>query len=62
MTDYGLPAAVGERAPLLIRRRLAYVAACLNGAQDHVGDTTADIRSTPSRSCPIRAQPNGQQR
>ncbi|MFH9465881.1 hypothetical protein ACH4LT_01055 [Streptomyces clavifer] len=39
MTDYDLPAATDERAPLLVRRCLAYVAACLRGAQEHFGDT-----------------------
>ncbi|MBM7437762.1 hypothetical protein [Streptomyces sp. HB132] len=39
MTDYDLPAAPDERAPLLVRRCLAYAAACLRGARDHFGDT-----------------------
>ncbi|MEU1486907.1 hypothetical protein [Streptomyces sp. NPDC005752] len=39
MTDHDLPSATDERAPLLVRRCLAYVAACLHGAQEHFGDT-----------------------
>ncbi|MEU1486914.1 hypothetical protein [Streptomyces sp. NPDC005752] len=39
MTDYDLPTATDERAPFLVRRSLAYVAACLHGAQEHFGDT-----------------------
>lgn len=39
MTDYDLPAATDERAPVLVRRCLAYVAVCLRGAQEHFGDT-----------------------
>ncbi|MGN5633834.1 hypothetical protein [Streptomyces sp. AC154] len=39
MTDYDLPAATDERAPLLVRRCLAYVTACLHRAQGHFGDT-----------------------
>ncbi|MFE9722279.1 hypothetical protein ACFYQ5_01370 [Streptomyces sp. NPDC005794] len=39
MTDYDLSSATDERAPLLVRRCLAYVAACLHGAQKHFGDT-----------------------
>ncbi|WP_143668276.1 hypothetical protein [Streptomyces sp. f150] len=39
MTDYGLPAAPDGRAPLLVRRCLAYVCACLRKAQEEFGDT-----------------------
>ncbi len=39
MTDYDLPTATDERTPLLVRRCLAYVAACLHAAQEHFGDT-----------------------
>lgn len=39
MTDYDLPTATDERAPLLVRRCLAYVAACLHRAQEDFGDT-----------------------
>lgn len=39
MTDYDLPAAPDERTPLLIRRCLAYVCACLRKAQEEFGDT-----------------------
>lgn len=39
MTDYDLPAAPHERTPLLIRRCLAYVCACLRKAHEHFGDT-----------------------
>ncbi|WP_406095136.1 hypothetical protein [Streptomyces sp. NBC_01013] len=39
MTDYDLPTATNERAPLLVRRCLAYVAACLQRAQEDFGDT-----------------------
>lgn len=38
MTDYDLPAATEERTPLLVRRCLAYVSACLYGAQEYFGD------------------------
>ncbi|WP_330239715.1 hypothetical protein [Streptomyces sp. NBC_00525] len=39
MTDYDLPAAPHERTPLLVRRCLAYVWACLRKAHAHFGDT-----------------------
>ncbi|WP_432150995.1 hypothetical protein [Streptomyces sp. bgisy029] len=39
MTDYDLPAAPDERTPLLVRRCLAYVHACLRKAQKEFGDT-----------------------
>ncbi|MCR8946292.1 MULTISPECIES: hypothetical protein [Streptomyces] len=39
MTDYDLPAAPGERTPLLVRRCLAYVCACLRKAQEEFRDT-----------------------
>ncbi|MEW1692476.1 hypothetical protein ACIQOF_36515 [Streptomyces sp. NPDC091265] len=39
MTDYDLPTATDERAPVLVRRCLAYVAACLQRAQEDFGDT-----------------------
>ncbi|MFJ9109676.1 hypothetical protein [Streptomyces sp. NPDC102283] len=39
MTDYDLPAAPHERTPLLVRRCLAYVSACLRKAQEQFGDT-----------------------
>ncbi|MFJ4825634.1 hypothetical protein ACIP5L_20410 [Streptomyces bacillaris] len=39
MTDYDLPAAPHERTPLLVRRCLAYVRACLRKAQEEFGDT-----------------------
>lgn len=39
MTDYDLPAAPDERTPLLVRRCLAYVCACLRKAQEEFGDT-----------------------
>ncbi|MEU3000848.1 hypothetical protein ACFYT7_32585 [Streptomyces sp. NPDC004041] len=39
MTDYDLPAAPDERTPLLVRRCLAYVHACLRKAQEEFGDT-----------------------
>lgn len=39
MTDYDLPAAPRERTPLLVRRCLAYVCACLGRAQEEFGDT-----------------------
>ncbi|MGW5424058.1 hypothetical protein [Streptomyces sp. NPDC003943] len=41
MTDYDLPAepaAASERAKVLLRRCLAYAAACLRAARDHFGD------------------------
>ncbi|MEV7297795.1 hypothetical protein AB0N79_40360 [Streptomyces microflavus] len=39
MTDYDLPAAPDERTPLLVRRCLAHVHACLRKAQEEFGDT-----------------------
>ncbi|MEU9533298.1 hypothetical protein [Streptomyces sp. NPDC048213] len=39
MTDYDLPSAADERAPLLVRRCLAYVAACLGRARKDFGDS-----------------------
>lgn len=39
MTDYDLPTATDERAPFLVRRCLAYAAACLHRAQEDFGDT-----------------------
>lgn len=39
MTDYDLPTATEERTPLLVRRCLAYVSACLYGAQEYFGDS-----------------------
>ncbi|MEU8888997.1 hypothetical protein [Streptomyces sp. NPDC048442] len=39
MTDYDLPAAADERPPLLLRRCLAYVCACLDKAQEEFGDS-----------------------
>ncbi|MFB8217689.1 hypothetical protein [Streptomyces anulatus] len=39
MTDYDLPAAPDERIPLLVRRCLAYVCACLRTAREEFGDT-----------------------
>ncbi|MGW0671834.1 hypothetical protein [Streptomyces sp. NPDC002746] len=39
MTDYDLPTATDERAPVLVRRCLAYIAACLRRAQEDFGDT-----------------------
>ncbi|ROQ67840.1 hypothetical protein EDD93_2286 [Streptomyces sp. 840.1] len=39
MTDYDLPILTDERAPVLVRRCLAYVAACLQRAQEDFGDT-----------------------
>ncbi|MFH9134643.1 hypothetical protein [Streptomyces sp. NPDC017524] len=43
MTDYDLPAAPHERTPLLVRRCLAYVCACLRKAQEEFGD--AEVRA-----------------
>lgn len=43
MTDYDLPAAPHERTPLLVRRCLAYVCACLRTAQEEFGD--AEVRA-----------------
>ncbi len=37
--DYDLPATPGERTPLLVRRCLAYVCACLRKAQEEFRDT-----------------------
>ncbi|MFJ6806088.1 hypothetical protein ACIQRK_08610 [Streptomyces anulatus] len=39
MTDHDLPAAPDERMPLLVRRCLAYVCACLRTAREEFGDT-----------------------
>lgn len=39
MTDYDLPATPDERTPLLVRRCLAYVCACLRKAQEEFRDT-----------------------
>ncbi|SNB90322.1 hypothetical protein SAMN02745831_06623 [Streptomyces sp. PgraA7] len=39
MTDYDLPAAPHERTPLLVRRCLAYMCACLRKAQEEFRDT-----------------------
>ncbi|MFD3414460.1 hypothetical protein [Streptomyces cyaneofuscatus] len=39
MTDHDLPAAPDERTPLLVRRCLAYVGACLRQAREEFGDT-----------------------
>ncbi|CAH9416007.1 MULTISPECIES: hypothetical protein [Streptomyces albovinaceus subgroup] len=39
MTDYDLPAAPHERTPLLVRRCLAYVCACLRKAREQFGDS-----------------------
>ncbi len=39
MTDHDLPAAPHERTPLLVRRCLAYVSACLRKAQGEFRDT-----------------------
>ncbi|MEU4177035.1 DUF6193 family natural product biosynthesis protein [Streptomyces sp. NPDC026589] len=39
VTDYDLPAAPDERMPLLVRRCLAYVCACLRKAQEEFGET-----------------------
>ncbi|MBK5996747.1 hypothetical protein JHN53_35070 [Streptomyces sp. MBT58] len=39
MADDDLPTATDERAPLLVRRCLPYVVACLHAAQEHFGDT-----------------------
>ncbi|MFF2861600.1 hypothetical protein ACFVSX_17090 [Streptomyces rubiginosohelvolus] len=39
MIDYDLPATPGERTPLLVRRCLAYVYACLRKAQEEFRDT-----------------------
>ncbi|MGW6719251.1 hypothetical protein [Streptomyces sp. NPDC054995] len=39
MTDYDLPSAPRERTPLLLRRCLAYVCACLREAREEFGDT-----------------------
>lgn len=39
MTDYDLPAAPQERTPLLVRRCIAYVCACLRKAHEDFGDT-----------------------
>lgn len=49
MTDYELPAAPGERTPLLVRRCLAYVCACLRKAQEEFGDT--QVKAYVSLSC-----------
>ncbi|MEU3703153.1 hypothetical protein AB0E82_12760 [Streptomyces anulatus] len=43
MTDYDLPAAPDERTPLLVRRCLAYVCACLRKAQEEFGDTQVKV-------------------
>ncbi|MER7700779.1 hypothetical protein [Streptomyces sp. NPDC096095] len=48
MTDYDLPAAPDERTPLLVRRCLAYVCACLRKAQEEFGDT--DVQAYVSLS------------
>lgn len=48
MTDYDLPAAPHERTPLLVRRCLAYVCACLRAAQEEFGDT--EVRAYVSLS------------
>ncbi|MFD8801468.1 hypothetical protein [Streptomyces atroolivaceus] len=39
MTDHDLPVAPAERTPLLVRRCLAYVCACLSSAREQFGDT-----------------------
>ncbi|MFD3439047.1 hypothetical protein ACFWU3_16250 [Streptomyces sp. NPDC058685] len=39
MTDYDLPTAPHERTPLLMRRCLAYIRACLRAAQEEFGDS-----------------------
>ncbi|WP_239078292.1 hypothetical protein [Streptomyces sp. SID9124] len=48
MTDYDLPTATDERAPVLVRRCLAYVAACLRRARDDFGDTAVKAYVTLS--------------
>ncbi|MFB8019030.1 hypothetical protein ACFC36_10745 [Streptomyces rubiginosohelvolus] len=49
MTDYDLPAAPHERTPLLVRRCLAYVCACLRTARGEFGDSR--VRAYVSLSC-----------
>lgn len=49
MTDYDLPAAPHERTPLLVRRCLAYVCACLRTAREEFGDSR--VRAYVSLSC-----------
>lgn len=39
MTDYDLPTAAHERTPLLLRRCLAYICACLRAAEKEFGDS-----------------------
>ncbi|MGW6584775.1 hypothetical protein [Streptomyces sp. MCL20-2] len=49
MTDYDLPTAPHGRTPLLVRRCLAYVSACLRKAQGEFGDSR--VKAYVSLSC-----------